>query len=589
MLTDDTSHLDYARLLKQSRRLDLAACTRTLRLAVLSDAAVQQLVPLLKVLLAQRGIRAEIYLAEYDAIELEVFNPQSELYAFQPDAIVLLNALNALRLKYYQQSGDRAAFLQARAQQLATLWDTIRERSTATIIQSTYVLPYERQFGNFDHKVGEAFYPLVARLNAAIVDAARERPHVLINDVEALASYVGRRHWSDEKFWTLAKAFCALEHLPLVAQNVVDVLCANAGQVVKCVVLDLDNTLWGGVIGDDGVEGIAIGAFGDGEPFFRLQHFLLELKRRGIVLAVCSKNEHATALSPFQTHPEMVLREEDFAVFIANWEPKPDNIRQIRAALNIGLDAIVFLDDNPFERQLVRETLPEVIVPELPEDPAEYVRAIAELNLFEVTSFSDEDRRRADLYRQNASRQAMQASFTDLGEYLRSLDMRVTMRRFDAFALPRAAQLIQRSNQFNLTTRRYTLAECTAMAEASEDEVIPLSVSLTDKLGDNGLISVVILRPRGPVLEIDSWLMSCRVLGRGVEQYAMNAVVALARRRGCEAVVGTYIPTAKNGMVRDFYRQFGFEPVETHPDGTTVWRLAVAAYEAKPVFMEEAA
>jgi FkbH-like protein len=588
VLTADASHLNYSALLRQSKRLDVSHCTRTMRLAVLSDAAVPQIVPLLKVLLAQKGIRADVFLAEYDAIELEVFNPQSTLYSFAPDAVVLLNALNALRLKYYRQAADRSQFERGIVRQTAALWDTLSDRSPALIVQSNYVLPYERQFGNFDHKVGETFYPMVVRLNAATTEMARERPQVLINDVESLASYVGRKHWSDEKLWTLAKAFCALEHLPLVAQNVVDILLSNAGHVVKCVVTDLDNTLWGGVIGDDGMEGIALGPFGEGEPFFRLQHYLLDLKRRGIVLAVCSKNDEATALEPFASHPEMVLRQDDVAVFVANWNPKPDNIRHIKETLNIGYDSMVFLDDNAFERQLVRETLPEVIVPELPDDPADYVRAIAELNLFEVTSFSDEDRRRAELYRDNARRQTLQTAFTDITEYLRSLDMRVTMRRFDAFHLPRIAQLIQRSNQFNLTTRRYSVAQCTAMAER-EDECIPLYVTLADKLGDNGLVSVIILRKRPPVMEIDSWLMSCRVLGRGVEQYAMNQVVALAQVHGCEVLVGTYIPTAKNGMVKEFYQQFGFERGEEREDGATVWRLRVSAYQAKEVCMKEAA
>ena len=587
MLTQDRSHLDYTALMSESKRWDYSCCRKVQRLAVLSDAAVPQLVPLLKVLLAHKGVRADIYLAEYDSIELEVFNADSGLYEFGPDAVVILNSLGALRLKYHREVAARAQFSDTVAARTAAVWDTLRTRSSTVIIQSNYVLPYERQFGNFDHKVPEAFYPTVLRLNVAIVAMARDRTHVLINDVEALASYVGRKHWCDERLWTLAKAFCALEYLPLVAQNVADIVLANTGYVVKCVVVDLDNTLWDGVIGDDGLEGIAIGPFGAGEPFFRLQHHLLELKRRGIVLAVCSKNDHATALEPFKSHPEMVLREEDIAVFVANWNPKPDNIRLIKETLNIGFDSMVFLDDNPFERQLVRESLPEVIVPELPEDPADYVRVLSELNLFEVTSFSEEDRRRADLYRANAEREQLQTSFSDISEYLRSLEMRVTMKRFDPFHLPRIAQLIQRSNQFNLTTRRYTPAQCEAMMR--EEGCIPLYVSLSDRLGDNGLISVIILRLRPPVLEIDTWLMSCRVLGRGVEQYSMNQVVATAKAHGYESVIGTYIPTAKNAMVKDFYAQFGFELLQERDDGGTVWRLQVSLYQPREVYMAEAA
>jgi FkbH-like protein len=586
MLRPDTSHLDYSSLLRESKRRDYSQYTRTLRLALLSDAAVQQLVPLLRVLLAHKGIRAEIYLAEYDSIEIDVFNSTSALYQFKPDVVVFLNSLNALRFKYYRYGGERVHFAEETASQLAALWDSFRSRSTAAIVQSNLVLPYERPFGNFGLKVPESLYATVARLNAMITEMAQHHPNLFVNDIEHLASYVGRKHWSDERLWTLAKSFCALEYLPLVAQNIVDIVLSNVGHVIKCVVLDLDNTIWGGVIADDGLENIALGAFGEGEPFHRLQHYLLDLKRRGIVLAVCSKNDQATAIEPFRSHSEMVLREEDIAVFVANWGPKPDNIQYIRETLNIGLDSIVFLDDNPFERQLVRERLPEVIVPELPEDPADYVRAISELNLFEVTSFSDEDRKRADLYRENAARQQLQASFSDISGYLQSLDMRVTMKRFDAFHLPRIVQLLQRSNQFNLTTRRYGPAECEEMMR-SEDEYIPLYIGLRDKLGDNGLISIIILKLTPPLLEVDSWLMSCRVLGRGVEQYAMNRVVAIAKEHGCQSVMGTYIPTAKNSIVKEFFAQFGFENIGQAPGGETSWLLNISGYEEQVAYMTE--
>lgn len=588
MLTADRSHLDYSALLRESRRLDEPPLPAAVRLAILSDAAVPQLPPLLKVLLARNGVRADIHLAEFDTIELEVFDPDSVLYRFAPDAVVLLHALPALRLRYQREAGERADFGDRTAARLAALWDAIRAHSPAAILQSTFVLPYERPFGNFDHKVPEAFYPTVQRLNHAIAALARERTHVFVNDVEALASYVGRRHWADERLWTLAKTFCALEHLPLVAQNIVDILLPIIGRIVKCVVADLDDTLWGGVIGDDGIEGIAIGPFGDGEPFHRLQAYLLDLKRRGIVLAVCSKNDEATARAPFQRHPDMVLREEDIAVFVANWDPKPGNIARIKETLNIGYDSMVFLDDNIFERQLVRETLPEVIVPELPTDPADYVRTISELNLFETASFSDEDKRRADLYRANAVRRSAQAGFGDITDYLRSLEMRVAMKPFDPFHLPRIAQLIQRSNQFNLTTRRYGEAECAAMM-AGTDGVLARYITLADRFGDNGLVSVIILRVQPTALDIDSWLMSCRVLGRGVEQYAMNQVVGIAHAHGCECVTGTYLPTAKNGMVKDFFARFGFECTETGPDGATRWRLPVALYAPREVYMRDAA
>jgi len=584
--TPDASHLDYRQLLRAGKHLDLAACTTEKRIAILSDAAVPQLVPLLKVLFARRGIRAAIHLAEYDAVELEVFDASSRLYAFAPDAIVLLGAPQALRLAYYRQLEDREHFAERVVSRLADAWDAIRQRSPALILQSNFPPPYERQYGSYDHLLPQTFLAQVARLDVALGEQARLRTGVLIDDVAGLAVRVGLRQWYDERLWTLAKAFCALEHLPLVAQSVVDLVAAADGAVVKCVVTDLDNTLWGGVVGDDGAAALEMDPFGDGEPFHRLQQYLRELKRRGVVLAVCSKNDRETALEVFRTHPDMVLREEDVAVFVANWGPKPDNLRLIQRTLNIGFDAMVFLDDSPFERQLVRETLPQMIVPELPADPADFVRFLSELNLFESTTFSEEDLLRADAYRANALRDESRAAFSDITEYLRSLDMRITMRRFDAMSLPRVAQLIQRTNQFSLNPTRHSLAECTRMLD-DDSGYLPFSLSLIDRFGDNGLISVIVLRDAGDALDVVTWRMSCRVLGRGVETFAMNRVVEIARARGHEWITGAYVPTAKNGMMAGFFAQFGFAPDGARDDGGTAWRLRVASYEPRAVCITE--
>ena len=586
MLTSDPSHLDYVSLLRESKNLDCSTCTTEQRLAILSDAAVPQLAPLLKVLFARHGIHAETYLAN-ESVDIQVADSQSGLYEFAPDVIIFLNSLNALRLDYHREYNDREHFAERVAADMAALWDTIRGRSSAVILQNNFAAPYDRQFGNFDHMMPETFCPQVLKLNITIAEQARKRDHVLINDVAALASRVGLRHWLDERLWTVAKVFCALEHLPLVAQNIVDIVRSKLGHLVKCIAVDLDNTLWGGVIGDDGLDGIELDPFGLGEPYHRLQHYLRELRRRGIVIAVCSKNDRATAIEAFRTHPDMVLREEDIALFAVDWGPKPDSIRRIQRTLNLGLDSIVFLDDNAFERQLVRETLPQVIVPELPPDPADYVRFLSELNLFETVTFSMEDRRRADLYRENAERAELRAEFSDITEYLKSLAMQVSMRRFDSFFLPRIAQLMQRSNQFNLTTRRYSLPDCEAIMQSAG--MLPFYVLLGDKLGDSGLVSVIILKDEKNALDIDSWLMSCRVLGRGVEQFGMNRVVELARGLGRECITGTYIPTAKNGMVKDFFAQFGFEQTATGEGGATLWRLLVSSYQPRETYLAERA
>jgi FkbH-like protein len=337
--------------------------------------------------------------------------------------------------------------------------------------------------------------------------------------------------------------------------------------------------MWGGVIGDDGVEGIRLSAHGDGEAFWRLQHFLRELRGRGVLLAVCSKNNLENALLPFEKHPEMVLRRQDITVFVANWEDKASNIRFIRETLNIGFDSMVFLDDSPFERNLVRSVLPEVVVPELPEDPSEYVQFIASLNLFETISFSREDLQRAELYQKEAERKQAATAFGNAEEFLASLDMRITVARFDPYHLPRIAQLIQRSNQFNLTTRRRTESDCERLMH--DPRFLPLYVKLQDRLGDHGLISVVVLEDLGETVAIRDWLMSCRVLVRGVEQYTMNYVMEYAASLGAGIVEGEYIPTAKNAMVAEFFGQFGFEKT-SDMEGHTHWARTVSSYQPIP-------
>ncbi len=585
MFTADASHLDYFKLVREHKRLDTTGLKK-LKVAVLAEFASQKYCQVLRVLFAKSGIDAVLYEAEYDTIELEALNAQSGLYAFAPDVVLILPSTNALRYKYHQEQGSRAEWADAIAARFENVWKTIASRTKATIVQGNFAMPYERQFGSFDWKVPSSFYVQVHRLDAKLAELARAT-NVLIDDIDAVASHVGRATWCDEKLWTMGKALCSLEHLPRVAQSAIDVVMSTRGKGVKCLVLDLDNTLWGGIIGDDGLDGIQIGPFGDGEPFYRLQLFLREMKRRGIVLCVASKNEHDTALRVFREHPEMVLREEDIAVFMVNWKPKVDSIKAIQEVLNIGFDSMVFLDDNPFERNIVRQYLPDVIVPELPEEPSDYVRAICELNLFETSTFTEEDSARTALYQEEAKRKVLEQSFTNVDEYLTSLEMKITIAPFDTFHLPRIAQLIQRSNQFNLTTRRWGQEECQALMTKGGG-TIPLYVRLTDRFGDYGLISVVVIEVDGADAKLPMWLMSCRVLSRGVEQHVMNRVAELAAQHGAKRLVGEYIPSAKNMMVKDFYSRFGFALAgETPESGATTWTIDLAKLAPAKTFITD--
>jgi FkbH-like protein len=575
--------LDYRRLVRAGRGLRLPQSAPVVKLALLSDAATQHLAMLLKTLLGEAGLCAEIYEGAFDAIELESCAADSGLYRFGPDWVIVLQCAQALRAAYSGHADGNPDFVGDRLAQVSRIWNAIQVNCKATIIQSTLAIPAECHFGNFELKVPASLRASAIELNARLVDAARGRIGVQIVDVEAIASWVGRRYFFDDRAWDLWKVPCSLEHLPRIARNIRDVILAMQGRVIKCVVTDLDNTLWGGVIGDDGLDGISLSSHdsGTGEGFVRIQQFLKQLRRRGVLLAVCSKNDEANALLPFLQHPDMVLKRDDISVFVANWEDKAAGIRRIRDELNIGLDSMVFLDDNPFERNLVRELLPAVVVPELPEDPANIVSYLSQLNLFETASFSSEDLLRAGLYQREAQRRESAAGAATVQDYLRSLEMQMVLSRFDRFHLPRIAQLMQRSNQFNLCTRRLTESEC---GELMGDEAfLPLYAELSDRFGDHGLIAVAVLEQSRESLIIRDWLMSCRVLTRGVEQFIMNHVVAHAARLGLTTIAGEYIPTAKNGMVKEFFQQFGFS--RNSPESNQ-WTLRVAEYKPFETFIQ---
>jgi FkbH-like protein len=359
----------------------------------------------------------------------------------------------------------------------------------------------------------------------------------------------------------------------LVAHQLSKTIGAVKGTAKKCLVLDLDNTLWGGILADDGLETIALGHGAAGEAFVDFQRYLLKLKERGIILAVCSKNEEDIAKEAFLKHPDMVLKLEDIVVFKANWKDKASNIKDIAESLNIGLDSIVFVDDNPAERELVKTVLPMVSVVQMPQDPSDYIDALSSGSYFETVLFSDEDTIRSTYYRSNIERAGFQSQFSDLSDYLRSLDMEMIVGQFDEFHLPRITQLINKSNQFHLTTRRYTESEIGSIGQ--DKKRAGLYFKLKDRFGDNGLISAVILQKQpDSSMVIDTWVMSCRVLSRGVEEFICSEIISVARQKKCRKVIGKYIPTAKNKLVADLYGRLHFHRIN-EAQGTTLWELSL--------------
>ena len=551
------------------------------RIAVLGTGTLQLWADGLKPALFGAGILGDVFVGEFGQYQQEILDPASPLATFAPDLVVLAVDHRALGLD--DLTVEPAAAIESAVDGFQSLWRTCQQRFGATVVQFTFEVPELDPLGGLSAVLPGGRARLIRQLNLQLADAAAAM-RVTLFDLDDTASLFGKQRWNDSAMWIAAKQYPAAEAVPFLVHRLAGTIRAICGLTSKCVVLDLDNTLWGGVIGEDGLNGIRLGGTAEGEAYTAFHRYLLGLKRRGIPLAVCSKNNDADARSVFREHPESVLREDDFAVFLANWEPKPDNLRRVAAMLNIGVDSLVFVDDNPMERNFIRRELPEVEVPELPEDPAQYVEALHRSQLFEAVSFTEEDRQRAESYRQNAQRSALAAGTTDVAEYLASLAMKVELRPFDERNLPRIVQLINKTNQFNLTTRRTTDAQ---VAQWMRDpSCYTQFMRLKDRFGDSGLTGVLVAFREGDDVRIDTWLISCRVLGRKIEDVMLASVCAFARATCARRVVGEFIPTAKNGQVRDIYPRFGFATVKDGPDGS-LYALPVQQAPQAPAGLHE--
>jgi FkbH-like protein len=552
----------------------------------LSNSNIDLIAPALVASAARHGIALEVIQPSYDQVVQEALTPDSQVNSSKPDAVLLALDYRALPLKLTLGDNDASsATIQGALGYLQALRNGIKAHSKAVCIFQSFAPPAETLFGSLDSALPGTLRSLIGEINRELAEFVLGSGDILL-DVAGLAETVGLADWHNTQLWNLGKFAFSDELIPLYADHVARTVAALRGKSRKALILDLDNTVWGGVIGDDGLEGIQISQ-GDalGEAHLAVQRLALDLRQRGVILAVSSKNTDEAAREPFEMHPEMLLRLEHIAFFQANWNDKATNIQAIAEELALGLDAMVFLDDNPVERGLVRKLLPQVAVPELPEEPAWFARTLAAGGYFEAISFAGEDLKRADFYQDNARRASLQKQVGGVDAYLESLEMTITFQPFDATGRARIVQLINKSNQYNLTTRRYTDPE---VAEAENDpEVFTLQVRLADIFGDNGMISVVICRPgEAGVWEIDTWLMSCRVLGRKVEQMVLSEILHHARAEGIRKLAGTYRPTDRNKLVIDHYEKLGFTRVAEEESGVTRWELLVEGANPETVPMK---
>ena len=572
--------IDY-KFLKRALKKDVTHLS-ILKVALLGDTATQFLATAIKGMGVERGYNINLWEAEYNQVERQILDMTSEFYEFKADYTVVFQSTHKLLEKYSLMPADKQNSLaDERIDFVRMLCSSVKGR----VIYYNYPEIEDTVFGSYANKVTSSFTYQLRKLNYELMNLSHEYSNLFICDISGLQNKFGRDFMFDSTVYVSTEMILSLDSLPYVASRTLDIICAAEGKFKKCLILDLDNTVWGGVVGDDGWENIQVGhGLGIGKAFTEFQEWVKKLKNRGIIIAVCSKNDEDKAKEPFEKNPEMVLKLDDIAVFVANWENKADNIRTIQSILNIGFDSMVFLDDNPFERNMVRENVPGVTVPELPEDPGEYLEYLYSLNLFETASYSEGDKDRTKQYQVEAQRVCLQKSFTNEADFLKSLDMVSEVKGFDSFNTPRVAQLSQRSNQFNLRTVRYTEDEITAIE--NNDNYATFSFTLADKFGDNGLICVIILKKQDKeTLFVDTWFMSCRVLKRGMENFTLNTIVEYAKNNGFKYIIGEYLPTLKNKMVEEHYPRLGFTKVEGSE--TAQYILNVEEYENRECYIEK--
>ena len=568
---------DYILAKKKSIKKELLANGNFVekRIAILGGSTTNNIKLLTELFLLNNGIKPEFYESEYNQYYQDALFPNEELLNFNPDVIyVCTSNRNIIEYPNIHNSLEEVnALYEKEKEKFTSIWKSLKEKFNCPIIQNNFELPFYRLMGNRDCFDYHGAVNFISRLNSYFYEYAQQNENFYICDINYISADFGLNQWSDPFYWHMYKYAMNLSAMPLLAHNIANIIKSIFGKNKKGLVLDLDNTLWGGVIGDDGVENILIGPEeSEGQVYTEFQTYLKKLKDYGILLNIDSKNDYENAIKGLN-HPDTVLTKDDFISIKANWDPKDKNFKEIATELNLLPESLVFIDDNPAERHIVREQVPGVCVPEL-DAVHHYVQVIDHSGFFEITSLSKDDLKRNEMYKENALRAQASANFSDYGEYLDSLEMKAIIKPFEPIYMQRIAQLSNKSNQFNLTTKRYTQEEIEACA--ADSNKITLYGKLLDKFGDNGVVSVVIGNIINDECHVELWLMSCRVLKRGMEDAMMDTLVHCATVRNLKKIIGYYYPTAKNAMVKSFYENMGFSKIAEDSAGNTTWQFDIS-------------
>ncbi len=546
------------------------------KIAVLGGSTTHDIIRVMELFLLDQGIEPVFYESEYAMYWQDAMFENPKLEEFAPD-VIYIHTSNRNVTDYPELNDSKEDVLakeNSAYKHFEVMWDKLRETYACPIIQNNFEMPFYRLLGNRDAVDVHGRIHFLNRLNEKFYEYADAHENFYINDIHYLSSCYGLDKWAEPFFWHMYKYALCLDAIPNLAFNVSNIIKSIYGKNKKALVLDLDNTLWGGIVGDDGVENLEIGQETSlGQVYSEFQNYIKMQKQLGVMLNVNSKNEEENALAGLQ-HPDGALKPDDFIIIKANWEPKSKNLLDIASELNILPDSLVFVDDNPAEREIISQQVKGTAVPQIG-NPEEYIRVLDHSGFFEVTKLSEDDRNRNEMYKANVMRKQQEQSFGDYKEYLKSLQMKAVIAPFEAIYMARIAQLTNKSNQFNLTTKRFSQSEIEAIAQ--NEKYITLYGKLEDKFGDNGVVSVVIGEVEDNILHIRLWLMSCRVLKRDMEFAMMDTLVEKCRERGINTIYGYYYPTAKNAMVKEFYSIQGFDKTEEDEQGNTIWKYEIPA------------
>lgn len=581
-------YVRLARKIESEAEFEKAPANRRIKIAILSSFTLGGLKEALLVKCKEEGVSPLIYVGGYNQYNQEILDGNSPLYAFHPNLVILMLDTRTITgerfLQPYDMTDDqRRDWVKKTFEMITSLVDKVQKGTSARVIVNNFEVPTHSPLGIIENRTPFGFQDSVKALNSELREEYRGNPSVFLFDYESFASKVGKENLLDYTMYYLGDIRISPQLIPRLCEGYIPYIRAMLSMTKKCLVLDLDNVLWGGIVGEDGLEGIKLGPTPEGSPFLELQKYALSLYRRGVILAINSANNPDDALEVFRKHPYMVLKEDHFASMKINWDDKISNMRAIAEEIEIGVDSLVFVDDSRVNREMIKQALPEVTVVDVPQDPALYVKTLEDLRVFDSLQLTEEDKRRGQMYAEQRKRVEFQGVAGDITEYLKALGQVVTIENLNKMNLARISQLSQKTNQFNTTTRRYLEADVVKMADSGRFLVVGIRVQ--DKFGDSGLTGVSIVEKGQEKWRIDSLLLSCRVIGRKVEDALLAYIMEQARMGGAKTLVGEFIPTKKNAPAKDFYRTRGFTQTSV-TDGIEIWEYGLKEPVAYPQFLQ---